>query len=129
MGIEITPPGPVDSLAPQASQTSSGTVTGPSAFTSIAGVTSLPAGTYAVTAYYNITGTLTSAETNNLRINANGANLGFIPVPEQLPSGQVNDVYQCQVTLTGTSSILLQNIAAGGAAAVYTGSLVVTRVG
>jgi hypothetical protein len=129
MGIEITPPGPVDSLAPQACSTSSGTVTAPSAFTSIAGVTSLPAGTYAVTAYYNITGTLTSAETNNLRINANGANLGFIPVPEQLPSGQQNNVYQCQVTLTGTSSILLQNIAAGGVAAVYTGSLVVTRIG
>lgn len=129
MGITVEPPGPADPLAPQASSTSSGTVTGPSAFTSIAGVTSLPAGIYSVTAYYTISGTLTSAELNNLRINANGANLGFIPVPEVNPAGQINDTYQANVQLTGTSSILIQNIAAGGAAAVYTATLVVTRIG
>jgi hypothetical protein len=128
MGIEITPPGPATPLASGASITSSGTQTGPAAFTSICGPVGLSAGTYDIKVYFAYSGTMTAAELNNIRVVIGAANQGFIPVANVVSNNPMSPFYQCQGVLAAAGSILLQNIAAAGAAAVYNASVVVTRV-
>lgn len=101
-------------------------VPNPGAFATIATTNSLPAGTYSVTATVYLSGTVTSADANNMELFGTGIATTKIAYP-----GVANTpvTLTAIVTTTGAGAIGVQSIgAASGASAVYNASIVATQL-
>jgi hypothetical protein len=111
---------------PGASVAANGSVTDPAAFASICQVTGLAAGTYQVTATVYLSGTVTSADANNMSIG--GAGFGALVV---MYPGVANTpvTYTASIDVGAGATVGLQTLAAAsGAAAVYNADMVITPV-
>ena len=86
----------------------------------------LPAGTYRVVAEVALTGTLTAAELDNVALARAGSTVKRVVIPN---AGTPVVRIDVQVLLTGAQTLSLTAVAAGGVAAVYSGSLTATRIG
>lgn len=128
MGIEITPPGPAESLAPATSLGVYGSVTGPAAGATIAAVTTPAAGAYSVTVYVELTGTVAAADQDNLQLFDDNVVVTRVPASASISSGNVNPQFNFQVVTDGIHNIIVKAAAAGTGTAVYNVTLVVTRV-
>lgn len=127
MGIDIQPPGPAVTPVPAGSVSSYGTITAPAASGTIAGIGSLPDGTYNVTVSYYLSGTVTAADTDNFKLVANSLTVAHLPCPASAASGE--QVLQFSMTVVlASANITLQALAAGGVAAVYTATITATKV-
>lgn len=127
MGIDIQPPGPAVTPVPAGSVSNYGAVTAPAANATIAGIFSLPDGTYNVTVSYYLSGTVTAADTDNFKLVANSLTVAHLPCPASAASGE--QVLQFSATVVVASGyISLLALTAGGVAAVYTATIIATKV-
>ena len=127
MGVQIQPPGPAVSPVPAASLLNYGANTAPTAFKTLAIISSPPAGVYKVTVYPELSGTVSSSDEDNMRLAVDGTVLATIQVPAQLTTGGQGQPISVYVRTVGTS-ISVQAVAAGGASAVYAVLLIATKV-
>lgn len=129
MGIEITPPAAGVTLPPQASLTAFASITAPGAGGALGTVVAPPAGTYKARVYVSLTGTLTAAEVNNVKLLANGATVAILAIAGAAAAGQVQPPFELDFTANGVNNVVVQAIAGGGVAAVYSVTLILTRTG
>jgi hypothetical protein len=128
MGIAIRPPGPADPVTPTASLMNRGTATGPAAGQVIAVINVPPPGVYHVRIYLSLSGTITAAEQDNMKLLVNSVVLTNLPVDAVAETVNVSPVIECDVSVPA-GNISVQAIAAAGVAAVYSCFLVATRTG
>ena len=112
-----------------ASQSAEGSVTNPGAFAAIAFSNSVPAGTYQVTATVYLSGTVTTADANNMQITGTSLTNGTVRIAYP---GVANTpvTVTAVVTTGGAGGIGVQTVgAASGVSAVYNASIQVTPLG
>lgn len=108
------------------SQSAVDSATDPGSFDGFAFTNSVPAGTYEVTATVYLSGTVTSADANNMQITGTGFDTVRIAYPGVI---DVPVTITATVTTTAAGGIGVQSInAASGSGAVYNASIVVTPV-
>jgi hypothetical protein len=118
---ELAPAG-----VPGASVAANGSVTDPAAFASICQITGLAAGIYQVTATVYLSGTVTSADANNMSIGGAGFGALVIVYPG---AANIPVTYTAQIDVGAGATVGLQTLAAAsGAAAVYNADMVITPV-
>jgi hypothetical protein len=128
MGIDITPPGPVDSLAPQASVINYGSVTTPAAAGLIVAVTPAVAGTYQVVIEFSLGGTVSASDLNNIKLVVNGSTKSILGLPASVAGGGSEVSYTLNIAWTA-GSIAIEAVALATSGAIYTCNLIVTQVG
>lgn len=112
------------------SASASGAVTAPGAGATIAQVP-LGIGTYRVDWIVGLGGTVTAADRDNFQLFQSGTGSNFA-IENSINRGTNGDYPQNSVTITSTNTnnfIKILTIAAGSAAAIYTGQLAVTQIG
>jgi hypothetical protein len=119
----------VTGVANPINQSDFGSVTNPGAFANIAfGGTNLPAGTYQITAVVYLSGTVTSADANNMQITGNGIAGGAVRLAYPGVANAPATV-SATISTSGSGLIGVQSIgAASGPSAVYNATLLVTPV-
>jgi hypothetical protein len=127
MGLYVEPPGPDVASGLVASQHAFNQTTAPGAGAVLAVINNPPAGLYQVTAYCEISGTITAAEQDNILIQVDNNTFSHIPIQAIPTSGLVQEPFQCTVLSNGTN-IRLEAVGAGGVAAVYTTVLIANKV-
>lgn len=127
MGLYVEAPGPEISSTLAPSQHAFNQTTAPAASAVLAVINTPPAGVYQVTAYIELSGTITAAEQDNVLIQVDNGTFSHIPVQALPTTGVVQTPFQCVVQTFGTN-IRLEAIGAGGVAAVYTTVLIATKV-
>jgi hypothetical protein len=127
VGIEIQPPGPATQSAPAASLSTHTSATGPGAAGSLGAINGIPAGTYEITVYLSLSGTTSSADQDNVRLQVDNATILTLPLNTSLTTGVVMPPFNITLPSVGTN-IRCQAIAAGTGTAVYDCTIVATRV-
>jgi hypothetical protein len=127
MGIQVTPPGPATSLAPQASLSAFGSATAPTAGAAIVTLAAPAPGTYQITVYEYLTGTVTAADQDNMTVQVNGVIKGTILEPGVAAGATMPAPFTLTVSVPA-GNITVNAIGAGGASAVYHVSIVATRI-
>ncbi len=128
MGISIAPPGPEDTIAPQKSRSAIGSQTGPGAGGVIVNISTIAGLVYRVDVLVQLTGTLTAAELNNVKVVNGGTSIALIPTDNAVAAAQESPAVTCFAIGDG-NPISVQAIAAAGVAAVYSAALIVTQIG
>jgi hypothetical protein len=128
MGISVEPPGPVDSLAPAGSVINFGSVTAPGAAGLITAVTPTVAGTYQVRIIFNLQGTPSAADINNIKLVVNGSTKSTLVLSPAVTSNGADLDITLNIAWTA-GSIAVEAVAAGTAGAIYSCNMIVTQVG
>jgi hypothetical protein len=128
MGIQIEPPGPVDSLAPQASVTNFGSVTGPTLGTVVAATGTVSAGTYSVVVQTDLNGTVTTADVNNTELLVGATVIVTLLNGDITNTDNTNPAINVTVP-SGGATISTKTIGAGSGTATYSQLIVATRIG
>jgi hypothetical protein len=108
-------------------QSNHNVTTGPAAGATLASLTGLPAGRYAIRVYAYLAGTVTAAEADNVELMVDGTMTDVLDVPPVAAADPVEGQEFEHITTTG--AIKLQAVGAGGGSAVYHTVLVVSALG
>ncbi len=117
MGVSVAPPGPADPVAATPSLAAFGSVVGPAGGGTIAQIVAPPAGVYELLIYNGLSGTITVAEQDNLRLVVNAVTIVTLPI----------DAVADTTANSPPLRLIVRN--AAGVAAAYTTLLVATLIG
>src|SRR6266705_1243315 len=95
MGLSIAPPVPEDSIARQKSRSAIGSLYGPGAGGVIVNISTIAGLVYRVDVLVQLTGTLTAAELNNVKVVNGGTSIALIPTDNAVAAAQESPAVTC----------------------------------
>ena len=127
MGIAIQTPGALGSIAEQVSLAAYNSTTSPGAGATLANIATPPAGVYSITAYTDLTGTVSATDQDNIQLAIDGVAQITLMVPAVVEGAAISPPFTFQYKTNGTSISLKAN-SAGTVSSVYRTLLSATRV-
>jgi hypothetical protein len=128
VGISVEPPGPVDSLAPAGSVINFGSVTSPGAAGLIVAVTPTVPGTYQVRIIFNLQGTVSASDLNNIKLVVNGSTKSTLVMSPAVTGNGADLDLTLNIAWTA-GSIAIEAVALSTTGAIYSCNMIVTQVG